>query len=84
MASVETTTIRVRRSTHQRLVEEAELAGKSVTQVLEEAATVLEEKRLIEGAVRAWERVAATPAEIAAQDGALSDEEVSQLLADES
>ena len=82
MASVKTTTIRVRRSTHQRLVEEAELAGKSVTQVLEEAADVLEEKRLIESAARSWERVAAMPAKVAALDGALTDEEVSQLLAE--
>ncbi len=83
MASVETTTIRVRRSTHRRLAEEAALAGKSVTQVIEEAADVLEEKRLIESAARSWKRVAAMPAEVVALDGALTDEEVARLLADE-
>lgn len=56
MASVETTTIRVRRSTHERLQKEAELAGKSVTQVLEEATSMLEQQRLIEGFVRSYEK----------------------------
>lgn len=55
MASVETTTIRVRRSTHQRLQKEAELAGKSVTQVLEEAAELLEEQRMLASFVRSYE-----------------------------
>jgi uncharacterized protein (DUF1778 family) len=73
MASVETTTIRVRRSTHQRLQKEAELAGKSVTQVLEEAADALEERRLIEGAVRAWERQAKSPPEIVSRENALEE-----------
>lgn len=52
MAIVETTTIRVRRSTHERLTNEAELAGKSVTQLLEEAADALEEQRLLESMAR--------------------------------
>jgi uncharacterized protein (DUF2384 family) len=56
MASVETTTIRVRRSTHLRLQKEAELAGKSVTQVLEEATNMLEEQRLLESFVRSYEK----------------------------
>lgn len=56
MASVETTTIRVRRSTHARLVKEAELAGKSVTEVLESAAQLLEEQRLLEGFLRSYEK----------------------------
>lgn len=56
MASVETTTIRVRRSTHQRLQKEAELAGKSVTEVLEVATNMLEEQRLLEGFVRSYEK----------------------------
>ena len=56
MASVETTTIRVRRGTHQRLQKEAELAGKSVMQVLEEATSMLEQQRLIEGFVRSYEK----------------------------
>ncbi|HEY2714828.1 MAG TPA: hypothetical protein VGI73_01255 [Solirubrobacterales bacterium] len=55
MASVETTTIRVRRSTHQRLQKEAELQGKSVTEVLEIAAEMLEEQRLLAGFVRSYE-----------------------------
>ena len=55
-----------------------------MTQVLEEAADVLEEKRLIDSAARSWERFAAMPAEIAALDGALTDEELSQLPLDES
>jgi uncharacterized protein (DUF1778 family) len=83
MASVETTTIRVRRSTQQRLQKEAELAGKSVTQVLEEAADVLEENRLIDSAVRSWEKLAAMPAEVAALDGSLTDQELSELLLSE-
>lgn len=56
MASVETTTIRVRRSTHERLVKEAKLAGTSVTQVLEKATDMLEEQRLLEGFVRSYEK----------------------------
>jgi uncharacterized protein (DUF1778 family) len=56
MASVETTTIRVRRSTHRRLAEEAKLAGTSVTEVLEAATDLLEEQRILAGAVRSWER----------------------------
>ncbi len=53
MASVETTTIRVRRNTHERLQKEAELTGQSVTQVLEEAADLLEE-------AKCWSRPIAT------------------------
>jgi uncharacterized protein (DUF2384 family) len=56
MASVETTTIRVRRSTHQRLQKEAEQRGKSVTELLEVAADVLYEQRILESAERSWER----------------------------
>jgi len=47
MAAVETTTIRVRRSTQQRLAKEAELAGTSVVEVLEAAVDLLEEQRLL-------------------------------------
>jgi len=47
MAVVETTTIRVRRNTHQRLVEEAKLAGTSVVEVIEAAVDLLEEQRLL-------------------------------------
>ncbi len=55
MASVETTTIRVRRSTHRRLQEEAEERGKSVTELLEEAADVLYEQRVLASFVRSYE-----------------------------
>jgi hypothetical protein len=47
MVAVETTTIRVRRSTHQRLAEEAKLAGTSVVEVVEAAVDLLEEQRLL-------------------------------------
>jgi hypothetical protein len=47
MAVVETTTIRVRRSTHKRLTEEAERAGMSVVEMLEAAVDLLEEQRLL-------------------------------------
>jgi uncharacterized protein (DUF1778 family) len=47
MAVVETTTIRVRRSTQRRLAEEAKLAGTSVVEVLEAAVDLLEEQRLL-------------------------------------
>jgi hypothetical protein len=56
MASVETTTIRVRRSTKERLQVEAESRDKSVTELLEMAADVLYEQRILEGAVRSWEK----------------------------
>ena len=56
MASVETTTIRVRRSTHERLQRQAELTGQSVTQVLEEAADLLEEQRMLASLVRGYEK----------------------------
>ena len=55
MASVETTTIRVRRSTHKRLQEEARQRGKSVTELLEMATEMLEEQRLLQGFVRSYE-----------------------------
>jgi hypothetical protein len=47
MATVETTTIRVRRSTQRRLAKEAELAGTSVVEMLEAAVDLLEEQRLL-------------------------------------
>lgn len=79
MASVETTTIRVRRSTHQRLQKQAELTGQSVTQVLEEAADMLEEAKILESAERAWQRYAELPAEIVAGDAARDEEWVREL-----
>jgi len=83
MASVETTTIRVHRSTHQRLKKEAELQGKSVTELLDSAADILEEQSMLASAEPFWERLAAMPAEEAALDGALTDEEIAQLQLDE-
>lgn len=56
MASVATTTIRVRRTTHQRLQKQAEATGQSVTQVLEEAADLLEEQRMLESFARSYEK----------------------------
>jgi hypothetical protein len=56
MPGAETTTIRVRRSTQQRLQKEAELAGTSLTQILEKATVMLEEQRLMEGFVRSYEK----------------------------
>jgi hypothetical protein len=56
MATVETTTIRVRRSTQRRLADEAKLAGTSVIEVLDAAADLLEEQRLLAGAVQSWEK----------------------------
>jgi len=47
MAVVETTTVRVRRSTQRRLAAEAERAGTSVVEVLEAAVDLLEEQRLL-------------------------------------
>jgi uncharacterized protein (DUF2384 family) len=55
MAAVETTTIRVRRSTQKRLAEEAELAGMSVIEVLDAAADILEEQRLLRAHERCYE-----------------------------
>ncbi len=56
MAAVETTTIRVRRSTQRRLAQEAELTGKSVVDVLDAAADLLEEQRLLADMDRAYRR----------------------------
>jgi len=56
MASVETTTIRVRRSTKERLQVEAESRGKSVTELLDAAANVLYEQRILASAERSWEK----------------------------
>jgi hypothetical protein len=47
MPAVETTTIRVRRTTHSRLVEEAKWKGTSVVDVLDAAVDLLEEQRLL-------------------------------------
>ena len=81
MASVETTTIRVRRSTHKRLQEEAERRGTSVTEVLEQLADELEEENILASAERAWSRWAEMSDREAQLDGALTDDEVARLEA---
>lgn len=48
MAVVETTTIRVRRTTQQRLAEEAERTGTSVIEMVDAAVDLWEERRLLE------------------------------------
>lgn len=48
MAVVETTTIRVRKSTQRRLAKEAELEGISVVEMLEAAVDLWEERRLLD------------------------------------
>lgn len=81
MARVETTTIRVRRTTHERLQRAADSAGKSVTQLVEEAADLLEESRILDSALDAWARMAdRTPEEIA-RDNARDEEWVRELEA---
>lgn len=47
MAATETTTIRVRRSTQERLAREAELEGKSLTEMFDVAVDLLEEQSLL-------------------------------------
>ncbi len=81
MASVETTTIRVRRSTHERLQKQAELTGQSVTQVLEEAADLLEEAKFLETAEDHWRRMAERTPEEVARDQARDEEWVRELEA---
>ena len=74
MAAIETTTIRVRRSTQRRLAREAELAGKSVVDVLEAATDLLEEQRLLADMDRAYrERGSEIREEAAAWDATLPD-----------
>lgn len=48
MAEVETTTIRVRRSTQRRLTEEARLEGMSVIEMVDAAVDLWEERRLLD------------------------------------
>jgi uncharacterized protein (DUF1778 family) len=56
MAVVETTTIRVRRSTQRRLAKEAEIAGTSVVEMLEAAVDLLEEQRLLASMDESYEK----------------------------
>ena len=48
MVEVETTTIRVRRSTQRRLAEEAERAGTSVIEMVDAAVDLWEERQLLD------------------------------------
>jgi hypothetical protein len=74
MAAAETTTIRVRRSTQRRLAREAELTGKSVVDVLDAAADLLEEQRLLADMDRAYRtRGAEIREESTAWEATLSD-----------
>jgi hypothetical protein len=74
MAAVETTTIRVRRHTQSRLAHEAELAGKSVVEVLDVAADLLEEQRLLASMDRSYrEQGAEMHEEMQAWNGTLLD-----------
>jgi hypothetical protein len=54
MATVETTTIRVRRTTQRRLADEAKLAGTSVIELLDAAVDLVEEQRLLAGMDRSY------------------------------
>ena len=81
MAKAETTTIRVRRGTHKRLQLQAEITGQSVTQVLEEAADLLEEAKLLEAAEDHWKRMAERTPEEVAGDQARDEEWVRELEA---
>ncbi len=48
MAATETTTIRVKRSTQERLAHEAELEGMSLTEMFDAAVDLWEERRLLD------------------------------------
>lgn len=56
MAEIETTTIRVRRSTQQRLAEEARLEGMSVIEMVDAAVDLWEEKRLLDSMVESYRK----------------------------
>jgi uncharacterized protein (DUF1778 family) len=81
MARVETTTIRIRRTTHERLQRAAEEAGKSVTQLVEETADLLEEEKLLEALEDYWTRMVERTPEEVARDRARDEEWVRELEA---
>jgi hypothetical protein len=56
MAEVETTTIRVRRSTRLRLAQEAKEAGMSVIEMVDAAADLWEEQRLFDSMDESYEK----------------------------
>lgn len=81
MARAETTTIRVRRDTHERLQLQAEITGQSVTQVLEEAADLLEEAKVLEAFEDHWKRMTERTPEEVARDQARDEEWVREIEA---
>jgi hypothetical protein len=69
-----TTTMRVRRSTQERLAREAELAGRPMIDVLDAAADLLEERRMLTSMDQAYrEHGADIRAEAAAWDATIGD-----------
>ena len=56
MAEVETTTIRVRRSTQRRLTEEARLEGMSVIEMVDAAVDLWEERRLLDSMAESYRK----------------------------
>jgi uncharacterized protein (DUF2384 family) len=56
MAEVETTTIRVRRTTQRRLAEEAQLEGLSVIEMVDAAVDLWEEQRLLDSMVESYRK----------------------------
>lgn len=56
MVVTETTTIRVRQSTRQRLAEEAQKAGMSVIEMVDAAVDLWEERRLLDSMVESYEK----------------------------
>jgi uncharacterized protein (DUF1778 family) len=81
MARVETTTIRVRRATQERLQRAADRKGKSVTQLVEEAADLLEEAEVLEAVEEHLTRLAERTPEEIARDDARDEEFVRELEA---
>lgn len=87
MAGVETTAIHVDRRTGRRLQEEAELAGKTVSHLLQETVATLENERLLadeereflESAERCWAILARLDPEVLATLEGLDDRFVREL-----
>lgn len=69
-----TTTMRVRRSTQKRLAREAELAGRPMIDVLDAAADLLEERRMLDSMDSAYRNHGAEiRAEVEAWDATIGD-----------
>jgi len=56
MAATETAMIRVRRSTQERLAREAELEGKSLTEMFDAAVDLWEERRLLDSMDESYQK----------------------------